>query len=241
MPSIQLGTWLSIGSPVIAELAAEVGFDWVLLDLEHGCASEGAIPEQLRACRGSKTLPVVRIPSSDPDRIARILDWGAGGVMAPHINTAADATAYVRAMRYPPHGCRGVSRSVRAYGYGLKSFQEQVKSCPPLFLAQIETSAAVRNIDAIAAVDGVDVLFVGPADLQHDLSVSGESELSYSGCLARVAGAAASAGKQAGILCRDVADLAGLISQGFRWIAVDSDLGILRTGFQRAIRQSLEA
>ena len=88
-----IGTWLSVGSPVIAEVAALCGFDWVLLDLEHGSAPEAAIPDQLRALRGSQTKGIVRVGAPHPDLIARVLDWGADGVMVPHVNSVAEAAA----------------------------------------------------------------------------------------------------------------------------------------------------
>lgn len=232
------GTWLSIGSPVIAELAAESGFDWVLIDLEHGCATEAAVPDQLRALRGSSTMPIVRVGGLYPDQMARLLDWGAQGIMVPHVETPEQAAACVRAMRYPPEGQRGVSRSVRAYGYGRRPFPEhgfsEADVSAPLLIVQIETVQAVEHVSAIAAVEGVDVLFVGPADLQFDLKVnSPRNAVNYEECLQAVVSAAERFGKQCGILVRNTNDLDQLIRRGFRWLANDSDLALLRAGYQR--------
>ncbi len=229
-----LGTWLSIGSPVIAELAALAGFDWVLLDLEHGCAGEGSVPDQLRALRGSGKRGVVRVGAPHADLVARVLDWGAAGVMVPHVSTAAAAEAVVRAAWYPPRGRRGFSRTVRAHDYGLRAPED---TPAPLILAQIETLDAVGEASAIAAVEGIDVLFVGPADLQHDLrhrrlSISGDFEA----CLERVVSAARGAGKHAGILLRDVAELDRRLEQGFTHVAVQSDLSLLREAFGGLLR-----
>jgi 2-dehydro-3-deoxyglucarate aldolase/4-hydroxy-2-oxoheptanedioate aldolase len=231
-----LGTWLSIGSPVIAELAAESGFDWLLFDLEHGCGSEAALLGQLQALRSTSAAAIVRVGAPHADLIARVLDWGADGIMVPHVSTAAEAEACVRAMRYPPHGTRGFSRSVRAYGYGLRP--PDAASLPqPLLFAQVETLEAVENARAIAAVDGVDgvdVLFVGPADLQFDLGTRAESATrTFADCLRHVAQAAAEADKLCGILVRDRAELPRLRELGFTHLAIDSDLGILRAGWQR--------
>lgn len=231
---LQLGTWLSTGSPVIAELAGLCGFDWVLLDLEHGCASEAALPEQLRALRGSATRGVVRVGAPHPDLIARVLDWGAGGLMVPHVNSGAEAEAIVRAAHYPPRGRRGFSRTVRAHDYGLRA----PESTPaPLIFAQIETREAVSRAAEIACMDGVDVLFVGPADLQHDLKQSppapGED---YEACLRRVVEAARTAGKAAGLLVRDLAELPLRVQQGFTHVAVQSDIAILRDAFQKVVQ-----
>jgi 2-keto-3-deoxy-L-rhamnonate aldolase RhmA len=222
--SFHLGTWLSSGSPVIAELAGLCGFDWLLFDLEHGCGNESGLLQNLQALRGSRSAAIVRVGAPHPDLIQRVLDWGADGVMIPHVDTAEIAQACVRAVRFPPHGRRGYSRSVRACDYGLN-----VPDVPlqPLVFAQIESEEAVVNVQAIAAVEGVDVLFVGPADLAFDLKASG-SKRSYESCLATVAAAARTAGKQAGILCRNENDVASLTEQGFTVQAVDSDLAILR-------------
>jgi 2-dehydro-3-deoxyglucarate aldolase/4-hydroxy-2-oxoheptanedioate aldolase len=224
-----IGTWLSVGSPVIAELAALAGFDWVLLDLEHGSASEAAIPDQLRALRGSSTKAIVRVGAPHADLIARVLDWGADGVMVPHVNSVAEAETVVRAAHYPPRGRRGFSRTVRAHDYGLRS----PESTPaPLLMAQIETLDAVIASPSIAGVDGIDVLFVGPADLQQDLCHRPvTSSADFEECLARVVAAAHAAGKCAGTLVRDVTELPRRVGQGFTQLALQSDLSLLRDAF----------
>lgn len=232
--SVYPGTWLSIGSPVIAELAAECGFHWVLIDLEHGCEGESALPNQLRALRGSRTKGVVRVTPNSLDTMGRALDWGAEGIMVPHVNSAEQAETLLKAMRYPPAGSRGVSRTVRSYAYGLKEFD---RGSRPLFFAQIETLEGVRNAREIAEVPGVDVLFVGPADLQHDLLCAEDNTApSYDECLQLVVQAAGESGKQSGILLRDPAQLSALSQMGFQWLAVQSDLGILRQAFQHMLQ-----
>ena len=210
---LQIGTWLSLGSPVVAELAADSGFDWLLIDLEHGCGSEAAVLPQLQAIRGSKTAAIVRVGAPHPDLIARVLDWGADGIMVPHVSTVAEAEACVRAAHYPPRGRRGMARTVRATGYGLRSPDTTQL---PLLIAQIETIEAVENARAIASVDGVDVLFVGPADLQFDLKVRPEVAVrDYASCLREVATAAGAAGKLCGLLIRDAAEVGALRELGF--------------------------
>jgi 2-keto-3-deoxy-L-rhamnonate aldolase RhmA len=226
----RVGTWLSIGSPVIAELCAEVGFDWVLLDLEHGCEGEGALPNQLRALRGSTTTNIVRVSSPNPDQIGRVLDWGADGVMIPHVNSVHDAFQSIRGACYPPHGKRGFSRSVRAHNYGLRPPGEAPHA--PLIIAQIETLEGVEHAEEIAAVTGIDALFVGPADLQFDLNAH-HSARTFDDCLARIAKAAADHDKPCGILVRDPADLPKLKGMGYTWLAMDSDLSCVREGFKR--------
>ncbi len=229
----QLGTWMSIGSPIIAELAAQCGFDWLLLDLEHGCGTEAVVMPMLQALRGSSTAAIVRVGALYPDLIARVLDWGVHGIMVPHVNSAEEAAHIVQATRYAPHGQRGYSRTVRANDYGLRPLEE-VR--PPVVMTQIETVEGVSHAADIARVDGVDVLFIGPADLQHDLKHRAASAPGdYAHCLRKVVAAAQEAGKQTGILIRDLTDLTHHHDLGFTHIAVDSDLAILRKSYLHII------
>ncbi len=225
---LRVGTWLSVGSPVIAELAAECGFDWVLLDLEHGCESESMLPGQLRALRGFNTQAIVRVGGPNPDLVGRVLDWGACGIMVPHVNTVHDAFQCIRAAHYPPQGRRGFSRTVRAYGYGLRPPGDE--PTPPMIIAQIETREGVEHAYEIAAVSGIDALFVGPADLNFDLKAL-HSTRTYDECLAMVVKAATDHKKPCGILVRDTEDIAKMKALGFTWIAVGSDLSLMREGF----------
>lgn len=222
-----LGTWLSSGSPVVAELASLCGLDWLLLDMEHGNLGEADILPHLRAIRGPAA--VVRVPTHEPGLIGRVLDRGADAVMVPHVDSAAEAEALVRAMRYPPHGDRGLSRSVRAFGFGLRAPDTAPASQPPL-LAQIESAKGVANVDAIAATAGVDILFVGPADLRLSLGCTPGAP-SYDAALERVIAAARTNAKHAGILVRDRTETDALLQRGFTKIAVDSDMAILKAGF----------
>jgi 2-keto-3-deoxy-L-rhamnonate aldolase RhmA len=227
----QIGTFLSLGSPAIAELAALSGFDWALIDLEHGSGTEAGVPDQLRGLRGSRTKGIVRVGAPHADLIARILDWGACGIMVPHVNSADEAERIVQAAHYAPRGNRGYSRSVRAHDFGLRPPEE---TPTPILMAQIENIEGVIHAGEIADVDGIDVLFVGPADLQFDLkNRSTEAPGDFDHCLAIVAAAAKGAGKTAGILIRDPSDLARHIELGFTYIAVDSDISILRKSWQQ--------
>jgi 2-keto-3-deoxy-L-rhamnonate aldolase RhmA len=240
-----IGTWLSIGSPVIAEIASECGFDWLLFDHEHGCSSEDSLFSNLQAIRGSAAMSIVRVGLPHSDVVQRALDWGANGIMVPHVRSAADAEACVMAAHYPPRGRRGMSRSVRAYRYGMSTAANGTAVIQPLLMVQIESLEAVENVEAIAAVDGADVLFVGPGDLSYDLSVrNGESaRRTYDECLDRILNAASTHGKKCGILVRDIADVPALLQRGFTHIAIDSDVAILRRGYQsaRAVCASMSA
>lgn len=221
------GTWLASGSPAVAELAAQCGLDWLLFDMEHGCLPEAALLDNLRAAAGRGVSLVVRVPTHEAGLIGRVLDWGADGIMAPHVESAAEARALVAAMRYPPDGNRGYSRSVRAYGYGLTPPESRPR---PLLFAQIESTAGISNVETIADVDGVDVLFIGPADLKLSLSTEPDSP-PYGEALDAVVRAARKCGIHAGILIRDRREVPDLLNKGFTKIAVDADLSILRESF----------
>lgn len=236
-----LGTWISTGSPVVAELASQHPFDWLLIDFEHGAASEAVLPDILRGVSHGEPAVIIRVPDLQPAVIARVLDWGADGIMLPHVRSADEASTCVAAMRYPPNGSRGYSSSVRAYGYGT-DVPADPATVKPLLFAQIEDLAGVDHADAIAAVDGVDVLFVGPADLRLALAteqISGKPD--FEGATNRVVAAARRHGKRAGILVRDHRMIDQLQETGFSCLAVDSDIAILREGYRRvsSLRKSI--
>lgn len=225
------GSWLASGSPIITELAVSCGPDWILLDMEHGYLTEVEVLPNLMAAKGSDAAVIVRVPSHEPSLIGRLLDRGAHGIMVPHVNTADEARGVVSACRYSPAGTRGYSRSTRAHSYGLNSKAENEKL---LFFAQIESLQGVKNASAIAAVDGVDVLFVGPADLRQDLSSQTDSDgVSFEEAIALVIEACQTQGKAAGIFLRNKEEAQRMASVGFTRIAIDSDLGILRAAFTR--------
>jgi len=226
---LKLGTFLSLGSPVVAEVCGKYPFDWIMIDGEHGAgASEDALFRILQAMGPTKAKKIVRLGEPDHAQIQHALDWGADGLMIPHVDTPEIARKALESMLYPPKGRRGYSRSVRAFGYGTALPEVPPK---PILFAQIETLEAVENAAAIAAVDGVDILFVGPADLGFDLKARG-SKKTLDELLPIVADAALKAGKKAGILTRDDSEVAKRLALGYTHQAVDSDLGILRRRWQ---------
>ena len=227
---LKLGTFLSLGSPVVAEVCGRYPFDWIMIDAEHGAgASEDAVFRILQAMGPTKAKKIVRLGEPGHAQIQHALDWGADGLMIPHVDTPDIARRALESMLYPPKGRRGYSRSVRAFGYGTALPDVPPK---PLFFAQIETLEAVENAAEIAAVDGVDVLFVGPADLGFDMKARGSGK-ALEELLPQVAEAALKAGKKAGILTRDDAEIAKRLALGYTHQAVDSDLGILRRRWQQ--------
>ncbi|NBV85083.1 MAG: 2-dehydro-3-deoxyglucarate aldolase, partial [Verrucomicrobia bacterium] len=147
------GTFINLGSSLTAEIAARAGFDWLMLDYEHGPGSEETLLGQLQAVSGFGAATVVRIAENDAPRFKRALDLGSGGVMVPYVNDAAQARAAVDSVRFPPHGTRGVSKFNRAAGFGF-GFEDYYQNAHKnlVTMAQIETPEALDNLDEIAAV-----------------------------------------------------------------------------------------
>lgn len=228
------GTFLNLGSATAVEIAADTGFDWLLLDLEHGSGSAADLRGQLNACRGSASAPIVRIRSVDPDTVKFVMDSGAAGIMFPYVSTVEDAQRAVECMKYPPVGSRGVAGAIRAtdYGRNWKPYFSEANdnSCVVL---QIETPEAVEASADIAAIDGVDVLFVGPLDLSVNLGCPGDfSQPHFVDALQKVVRSCEEHAKAAGILTKS-----GFEQQhkdlGFRFVALGSDSLSVVSGMQQ--------
>lgn len=235
-PAVCWGSWISSGSATVAELAALSGLDWLLVDLEHGCLSEGGLLEILRATSGHDIGTVVRVPTHEAGLIGRVLDWGADAIMVPYVESAEQAAALVAAMQYPPKGTRGFSSSSRVYSYGLLDSHQAPR---PLLFAQIESAEGLANVAAIAALDGVDVLFVGPADLRMSLAATPGAP-AFESALEKVLRAAQAHGKCAGILIKDHDQAAKLKQQGYTKIAVGTDIAFLRASFRSILEAASE-
>jgi 4-hydroxy-2-oxoheptanedioate aldolase len=226
------GTFLNLGSPVTVEIAGLAGFDWVLIDHEHGPGGEETLLHQLHAAAATPTFPVVRIAANETPRFKRVLDQGAFGVMVPYVSTSAEARAAVNAMRYPPRGIRGVAKFNRGAGFG-GDFEEYYAHAHERLLSviQIETPEGVANAADIAAVDGVDVLFVGPTDLSYNMGIRDQLEHpTFKDALRKVSDAAKQHGKAAGILVHSPALVPMCRDLGYTFVALGSDGGAVRAG-----------
>lgn len=233
---VVVGTFLNSGSPLAAEICARAGFDWALVDLEHGAGSEATLAGHLQALAGTGTAAVVRVEENERARFAHALDAGAEGIMVPRVGTAAEAEQAVAYCRYPPEGARGVAVMNRAADFGAAgpgypaAANERV-----VVVVQIETLDGVENADAIAAVDGVDVLFVGPSDLSHALGIPGDVEHErFRAAVDRVLAACGRRGKRSGLLTADAGSVSRSAALGYRMIAVGSDSSFLAAGARRA-------
>src|SRR5947208_814030 len=171
----QIGLWSSLSSNYSVEVIAGAGFDWILLDTEHSPSDLESVLTQLQAAAAYPTHPVVRVPWNDMVTIKRVLDVGAQSLLIPYVSTAEEAKAAVSHTRYPPAGVRGVAGTTRATRFGrvkdyAKRAQEEI-----CVLVQVETEEAMKNIESICAVDGVDGVFIGPADLHASMGYPGET------------------------------------------------------------------
>jgi 4-hydroxy-2-oxoheptanedioate aldolase len=228
--SYPMGTWLSVGHPTVAEVSASQDVDFTLIDTEHTTITLETVENMARAIEAadSPTDTIVRVPWNDHVRLKRILDIGIDGVMVPMIDTAAEAQELVDAMRYPPEGNRGIA-SGRAAEYG-DQFTEYVENANGSFttIAQIESREGLKNVEEIAAVEGIDALFVGPADMSGALGVFGEDDPDeLTEAMNRVIDAAADASIAAGTLTIDTNDVADRIERGFDFLIVGKDTASL--------------
>ena len=168
-----------IPSPQIVEMLGKLGFDWVLIDGEHGTLSPESMELMIMAAEASGLTPIVRPASSSPEAILHALDRGALGIQVPHVNTAGEARRVVQAARYHPLGSRGLAAGTRAgnYGFGLAlSDYAQQANRETLVCIQLEEVEALRNLDEILQVDGVDVFFIGPSDLSQSMGYPGRTD-----------------------------------------------------------------
>ncbi len=229
-----VGTFLNLASSFTAEIVGHAGFDWVLVDLEHGVGDELSLAHQFQALASTPAVPLVRLPCNDSTRMKRVLDLGAFGVMVPYVNTAEEAESVAAAMRYPPKGIRGVNKSNRACGFGrLAGEYYPAANDNLLSIVQIETKQAVDNLDAIAAVDGVDVLFVGPLDLSASLGIEQQFDHpTFHEALKAVVEACRKAGKTAGMHALRPDMLGAVADAGFTFIGMGVESIVVSTAMK---------
>jgi 4-hydroxy-2-oxoheptanedioate aldolase len=230
-----IGCWLSLGNHLTTEMVGLAGFDWVLIDLEHGAGDEKDVINQLQALEHTKAAALVRVESNEPQRIGRVLDAGAEGIMCPHINTKEEAHQVVHGLRYPPGGHRGIAKMVRAAGFG-KNFDDYLAHSNEntLGIVQIETVDALNHLDEIASVDGVDVLFIGPADLTMSMGIFGQFDNpKFKDAVKATVAAAKKAGKATGILIFNPDDYMVYFEMGIRFIGCGSDATFVAEGAKR--------
>ena len=231
------GCFCTMGSTVSVEMAGHAGFDFLVLDIEHGAGDLETLYGQLQVAAGTPAAALVRIAWNEAPRFKRALDAGADGIMVPYVQTPEEAAAAVAAMRYPPAGIRGVASSVRATRFGADFAAYSAGADEGLLtVLQIETAAGVDAARQIAAVDGADVLFVGPNDLSFSLGIPRQFDHpDFTDALQRVADGARAAGKAAGILLQTPDQVPPVIERGYTFIALGSDGSYVANGAQAAL------
>jgi 4-hydroxy-2-oxoheptanedioate aldolase len=224
-----VGLWSSLSSPAATEILSDSGFDWILIDTEHAPNETPMVADQLRAASLGTASPVVRPAWNDPVILKRLLDVGAQTILVPYVQSADEAARAVAASRYPPRGIRGVASVHRANRYGRVPGYFERADHEICVLVQLETRAAIESLEAIAAVDGVDGVFIGPSDLAASLGHLGNSaHPDVRGAIERSCQRARAIGKPIGILAPIESDARAYLDMGFGFVAVGSDIVALR-------------
>ncbi|HEY5210123.1 MAG TPA: HpcH/HpaI aldolase/citrate lyase family protein [Stellaceae bacterium] len=224
----QIGIWSSLASNIGAEILSDSGFDWILLDTEH---SPNEIPDlvaQLQAVQAGTAAPIVRPAWNDMVLIKRVLDIGAQTILVPYVQNADEARRAVTAIHYPPKGLRGVAGGARASRYGRVTDYLKKADSEVCLLVQVETVSAMAQLDEIAAVDGVEGVFIGPSDLSASfghIGNSGHPEVQQA--IRDAATRIAKAGKAPGILTGNEEEARRYIEWGYRFVAVGIDTAML--------------
>jgi len=236
---VSLGTMMfEFSTSGIARIAAEAGAEFAIFDMEHTGWSVETIRALTATAGGANLVPLVRIPAVKYPFIARVLDVGAMGLMAPMVSSAEQAQYLARSAKYPPDGRRGAAFGVAHDDYAGGDIVAKMRAANDevLLIAQIETVAGVENVDAIAAVEGIDVLWIGHFDLTNDMGIPGQfTHPDYLAAVDRVLAACRAHGKAAGILTDAVAPGRALLEQGFRILAYGGDLWL----YQQALREGI--
>jgi len=232
-----IGTWIMSASPIIAEAMGHAGFDWVLLDMEHTPTDMMEVVHMLQALAATKAIPVVRVPWNDEVTVKRVLDAGATTVMFPFIANAEEARRAVAATRYPPEGVRGMSGMSRASKFGTVAQYLKTANQGVGVIVQLETPQAIRALEEVASVEGVDAIFIGPADLSASMGHAGQlTHPAVLDVMAQAAQRCRAAGKPIGTVGGTPEIVAQCRAMGFDFIAISSDLGLLMRGAQAAVQ-----
>jgi 2-keto-3-deoxy-L-rhamnonate aldolase RhmA len=231
------GAWASLASPGSAELMGRSGLDWLVVDLEHGYTTESELLAHLTAIEAGGSVALVRPQSGERLRIGRALDLGAAGIVIPRLDSIDQVREAVTFLRYPGGGQRGVALLTRGARLGTVNHAGVAALNDDIVgIVQIESPSAVDAAEEIAATDGVDVLFVGPADLSHSLGVPGRfTEPRYEAALKRVVEACRAHGKAPGILLYDHASFRPHLDMGFTFVGIGADISFVNDGVKAAL------
>lgn len=233
---VQVGIWSSLTSPIVAEILAGSGFDWMLIDSEHAPSDLGHIVAQLQAAAAYPTEAVVRIPVADATFIKRYLDAGVRSLLVPFVEDAATARLVAAATRYPPHGIRGVSVAHRGNLFGRVKGYLQAADTMNCVIVQLETRRSLANVEAIAQTEGIDAVFIGPSDLAADLGHLGNAgHAEVQDAIRATVARCRAIGRPIGILAPVAEDARRYMEWGATLVAVGSDIGALVRGTDQLV------
>jgi 2-dehydro-3-deoxyglucarate aldolase/4-hydroxy-2-oxoheptanedioate aldolase len=238
---VSIGTFVfEFNTAGIGRIAAAAGAEFAVFDMEHSGSSVETIRMLIATTRSTPLVPIVRIPATEYHFVARVLDVGAQGIMVPMVETAAQAHTIVQSAKYPPLGRRGAAFGVAHDDYGGGDIVEKIASANEqgLLIAQIETAVGLRNVDEIAAMPGIDVLWIGQFDLTNSLGIPGQFDHpEFKAAVSRVLDACRKHGKTPAFMATDVANGRQVLDQGFRMIAYSGDIWV----YQAALRDGVAA
>jgi len=235
------GTFAVLGEPALVEMIGYAGLDYVIIDTEHSGNTIEQVGNLIRAAEIANITPIVRVTANSPELILRALDMGAGGFLAPQVNTAEQAKAAVRAARYAPLGERGIAGVVRAARYGFVPMQEYISGAnrETLVITQVEHIESVTNLDEILAVDGIDGIFIGPTDLSQSMGCAGQFDNpELRRVIHSVIEKTRRTDKWAGIFCLDAADAEYWRNAGAQFLTIATE-SMLFAAALRKLKQEL--
>jgi 4-hydroxy-2-oxoheptanedioate aldolase len=236
------GTWVQTPSPEVVEALGWSGWDFVILDLEHGPYGIETVRHLIRAAEAAATAPLVRVPLSSPHDVGRALDLGAVGIVTPGVTSAEAGASAVRLTRFPPHGTRGASPSTRQLHYSAVPFTTlTAEGAPqPLVVLQVEARLATTDLGQILGVDGLGVIFIGPYDLSTSLGLPGQFEHpTVREAISEIVGRAAERGVAVGIWAPDAQSARFWVSQGVRFVTVSNN-ELMLFGAATSLRREVE-
>ena len=234
----QIGIWSCLSNNIVAEILSVVGFDWIVIDMEHSPNDIQEVLSQLQIIQGFNSEPVVRVPWNEPVMVKRVLDMGAQTILLPYIENAEEAKAAVAATRYPPKGIRGVMSAARMNKYGtVKNYYTEAEK-EICVLVQCETKKAIKNISKIAAIDGIDGIFLGPSDLSASIGKIGQFENEEVQSLIMQGLEDCKKNKKAaGILTAKLDYAKKYVSDGFTYVAVNSDTNLFARSAENLLKE----
>ena len=231
-----IGTWIMSASPIVAEAVGHAGFDWGVIDMEHSPLDIMQVAQMLQALSATRLEPVVRVPWNDPVTVKRVLDAGATTVLFPFVQTPEEAQRAVASTRYPPEGNRGMAGMSRATKFGTAANYARTANDTMGVIVQLETAEAVQSLESIAAVPGVDAIFIGPGDLSATMGHVGQAtHPDVMALMGRAAQRAKAIGKPIGTVGGTPEVVAQYRAAGFDYVAIASDLGLLMRSAQAAL------